>query len=192
MKKKIIIGGVAAVLLILLFFGYRLAYVKVNTLFPLDENEVLDVFVEEDVSKPLSVLLLADSLRGEQAAAIIEALNQLELVKEERELVRYSLELGEANVLYEVHIIFDHTKNKLRYHLRREGGCTLYILENNRIIVFYGGYEYYDVIRENYDDFLTLLDEYKNYCLTRIELEDGPIFTNYEDYHNYLNQEFSE
>ena len=162
MKKKIIIGGVATVLLILLFFGYRLAYVKVNTLFPLDENEVLDVFVEEDVSSSLSALR---GLRGEQAVTIIEALNQLELVKEERELVRYSLELGEANVLYEVHIIFDHTKNKLRYHLRREGGCTLYILENNRIIAFYGGYEYYDVISENYDDFLTLLNEYKNYCL---------------------------
>ena len=191
MKKKIIIGGVIVAVLISLLFSYRAAYVKINTLFPLDENDVFDVCVEKNVSHPVSVRLL-DCLRGEKAVTIIEALNQLEPLKEDRELVRYSLELSEENILYEVHINFDHTKNKLRYHLRREGGCTLYILENKRIIAFYGGYEYYDIASEHYDDFLTLLDEYKDYCLMRIELEDGSVFTTYEDYHSYLNQGLSE
>lgn len=190
MKKKIIICGVVGVLISLLL-GYRAAYVKVNSLFPLDENDVFDVFVAEEVFYPGSEQLL-DGLRGEKATIIIEALNQLELLKEDRELVRHSLELSEANILYKVYINFDHTKNKLRYRLRREGGCTLYILENNRIIAFYGGYEYYDVTSEHYDDFLTLLDEYKDYCLMRIELEDGSVFTTYEDYYSYLNQGLSE
>ena len=188
MKKKILLASSVLVLVLVIFLGYRTASEKVNTLFPLDVNDVFDVCVEEAFSESV-YSRSCTCLRGEKANIIIDALNQLELSKEERELVRYSNELGQVNVLYEIHINFDHTKNKLRYWMRREGGCTLYVLDSNRIIAFYGGYEYYDDTSEYYDDLLILLDEYKDACLNRIELEDGTIFTSYEDYHAYVAQQ---
>jgi len=166
-KAKIICG-----MIIILVFVAGVPYHRAaNTIFPLDEEDIIGILVSEE--NDLYQTTSYQTLPGDMKDELIDCINALTIKKDDVPLVRHSQELGQQrnakNVLYEV--LLDY--NGIRAEFMRSFRVDLYICADGRIIVWNGGYEYYDVVDGDYDALLSYLAICEKECFTGATLHDG-------------------
>ena len=142
---------------------------EANTIFPLDEEAIIGVIVSEenDLYQSRGYSTMPEDMKE----ALIAYFNTLTLKKDDVPLLRHSQELGQQNVLYEV--LLDYAG--IRAEFMRSFRVDLYICADGRIIVWNGGYEYYDVVDGDYDALLSYLAICDQVCFTSATLQDGTI-----------------
>ena len=167
-KGKIILGLI--VILVITGFLYHRA---ANTIFPLDEEDIIGILVSEE--KDLYQSKGYQTLPGDMKDELIDYINALTIKKDDVPLVRHSQELGQRkdaqNVLYDVLVDF----GGVRAEFMRSFRVDLYICADGRIIVWNGGYEYYDVVDGDYDALLSYLAICEKECFTGGVLYDGTV-----------------
>lgn len=172
MKQHIgkIICGLMIVLIVAGVWYHR----AVNTIFPLDEDHIFCIFVSE--KNDLYQSAAYDSLPEDMEDTLITLFNTLTLQKDDIPFVRHSQELGKRqeaqNVLYEVNVQYNEG---LRGVFMRSSKIDLHICADGRIIVWNGGYEYYDLIDGDLDALLTYLAICDKECFGAAMLQDGTI-----------------
>ncbi len=168
-KGKIICGLI--IVLVIAGVWYRCA---VNTIFPLDEEDIVWVWVSEEnpMYQSKSYSPLPDEV---MKAELIALFNGLTLQKDDVPFVRHSQELAQRkdaqNVLYHLYLDYDGIRAKVMRSFR----VDLYICEDGRIIVWNGGYEYYDVVDGDFDALLAYLELCDKECFVGATLQDGTI-----------------
>ena len=164
-----IICGLIVILVITGFLYHRAA----NTIFPLDEEDIIGILVSEE--KDLYQSKAYQTLSGDMKDELIDYINALTIKKDDVPFVRHSQELGQRkdaqNVLYDVLVDF----GGVRAEFMRSFRVDLYICADGRIIVWNGGYEYYDVVDGDYDVLLSYLEICDKVCFTSATLHDGTI-----------------
>ena len=142
---------------------------EANTIFPLDEEAIIGVIVSEE--NDLYQSRGYSTMPADMQETLIAYFNTLTLKKDDVPLLRHSQELGQQNVLYEV--LLDYAG--IRAEFMRSFRVDLYICADGRIIVWNGGYEYYDVVDGDYDALLSYLAICDQVCFTSATLQDGTI-----------------
>ena len=167
-RGKIICG-----LIVILVITGLLYHRAANTIFPLDEEDIIGILVSEE--NDLYQSTSYQTLPGDMKDELIDCINALTIKKDDVPFVRHSQELGQRkdtqNVLYDVLVDFGGVRAEFMCSFR----VDLYICADGRIIVWNGGYEYYDVVDGDYDALLSYLAICDQVCFTSATLHDGTI-----------------